>query len=77
MAGFRAQIPTGDAPDNTLNAHCVTDYCYVLPAGIQPMTAMGIWRVFGRTIWTRQLLSPRHLLLSWFEKLQEEATCGI
>jgi hypothetical protein len=31
MTGFRAQIPTGDAPDKQLNAHCVTDYCYVLP----------------------------------------------
>jgi hypothetical protein len=35
MAGFRAQIPTGDALDNKLNAHCVTDYCYVFPAVIQ------------------------------------------
>ena len=26
MAGFRAQIPTGDAPDNKLNAHRVTYY---------------------------------------------------
>lgn len=35
MADFRAQIPTGDALDNKLNAHCVTNYCYVFPALIQ------------------------------------------
>ena len=32
MAGFRAQIPTGDTPHNKLNAHRVTDYCYVFQA---------------------------------------------
>ena len=42
MTGFRPQMPTGDAPVKQLNVHCVTDYCYGLPAVIQPMTAMGI-----------------------------------